>query len=237
MTKEDQILAKLDALTAEVAEAKKAIRPYQDFKETMEPIMNAAVLDCITKLDSVGGRINSEDLSALVSESLASASNLTAGLKMLNAGMDLKETAGPIITQVFHDTVQGLDHVSHKFDMGNVTELVQQSLLNMGNLTEGLKLLGAAMDLKETAGDIPRIMVEDLTVKLEDFRAKGGFDGLANLTTILEKMAIGMGQVDLSKAKPITGMFGMLGALKRKDVQEGLGVAIELAGALSAVKK
>ena len=33
------------------------------------------------------------------------------------------------------------------------------------------------------------------------------------------------------------GLFGMLGALKRKDVQEGLGVAIELAGALSAVKK
>ena len=237
MTKEDQILAKLDALTEEVAEAKKAIRPYQDFKETVEPIVHAAVLDCVTKLDSVGGRINSEDLSDLVTESLSSASNLTKGLKMLNGALELKETAAPIIDQVFQDTVETLDSVSHKFDMADVGDLLRHTMLNVGNLTEGLKLLGAAMDLKDTAGDIPRIMVEDLTEKLEDFRQKGGFEGLANLSTVAEKMAIGLGQVDLSKAKPITGMFGMLGALKRKDVQEGLGVAIELAGALSAVKK
>ena len=199
--------------------------------------MHAAVLDCVTKLDSVGGRINSEDLSDLVTESLSSAANLTTGLRMLNGALELKDTVAPIIDQVFQDTVETLDSVSHRFDMSNVSDLLRQSLLNMGNLTEGLKILGAAMDLKETAGDIPRIMVEDLTEKLEDFRQKGGFEGLANLSTIMEKMAIGMGQVDLAQAKPITGLFGMLGALKRKDVQEGLGVAIELAGALSAVKK
>ncbi|MDX2470944.1 MAG: DUF1641 domain-containing protein [SAR324 cluster bacterium] len=237
MTKEDQILAKLEALTVEVAEAKKAIRPYQDFKETMEPIINAAVLDCITKLDSVGGRINSEDLSELATESLASAGNLTEGLRMLNGAMEFKKTAAPIVDQAFQDVVAGLDTVKHRFDMGEVQELVHQSLLNIGNFTELLKVLGAAMDLKDTAADFPRVMIDDLTEKLEDFRVKGGFDGIANLTTILEKMAIGMGQVDLSKAKPISGLFGMLGALKRPDVQQGLGVAIELAGALAAVKK
>ncbi len=237
MTKEDQILAKLDALTLEVAEAKKAIRPYQDFKETMEPIINAAVLDCINKLDSVGGRINSEDLSDLVTESLASASNLTEGLRMLNGAMELKKTAAPIVDQAFHDIVASLDTVKHRFDMGDVQELLHQSLLNIGNFTEALRLMGAAMDFKETIADFPRVMFEDQMVRLEEFRVAGGFDGIANLMTIMEKMAIGLGQVDLDKAKPITGMFGMLGALKRKDVQEGLGVAIELAGALSAVKK
>jgi uncharacterized protein YjgD (DUF1641 family) len=46
-----------------------------------------------------------------------------------------------------------------------------------------------------------------------------------------------MKALDLADAKPITGIWGMMSALKRKEVQEGLGVLIELSTVAAALKQ
>ncbi len=52
---------------------------------------------------------------------------------------------------------------------------------------------------------------------------------------LLEKAADLPSQVDLAGAKPV-GMWGMLGALARPEVKEGMGVALELTSSLARLK-
>ncbi len=237
MTNEEKILAKLDQLAQEIQEVKQAARPYVDLKETLEPIINAAVSATIAKLDELGGNVSAESLGDLVTTTLVSSGNLAEALKALNAAMDLKHTLEPVGKQAYDMAVASLDQVSHRFDLSDVGKLLRQSLLNMGNLAEGLKMLSAVMDLKETMGPIPKIVYDEAVAKLEDFRQQGGFEGLEKLAHLGQALAIGMAKVDLEHAKPISGVFGMMSALKRPEVQYGLGVSMELAAALGSLKK
>ncbi|MEN8198942.1 MAG: DUF1641 domain-containing protein [Thermodesulfobacteriota bacterium] len=46
-----------------------------------------------------------------------------------------------------------------------------------------------------------------------------------------------MQEVDFQEVEPVRGIFGMMGAMKRPEVQEGLGVLIELSTVMSALKQ
>lgn len=231
-TKEDLILAKLEALTEEVRELKRAREPLLDLQETLEPILKQVVSEVIERLENMGGRLTMEDIDQLITTSLANTKNLNEGIKLLSSMMELKETAEPILKQGVGEAIQFLDSVTHSFDTEDLGNLTRQALLNIGNLGEAMQILSAAMEMKRTVGEIPKLMVDELIEKLEDFRQRGGFVGLEKLAAFGERFACGMAQVDLDKTQPITGIFGMLGALKRPEVQRGLGVAMELAAAL-----
>jgi len=63
---------------------------------------------------------------------------------------------------------------------------------------------------------------------------------LQKLTTpeafeMLDKAADLPSQVDVKDSKPV-GMWGMLGALSRPEVKEGMGVAMELTAGLARLK-
>ena len=46
-----------------------------------------------------------------------------------------------------------------------------------------------------------------------------------------------MQQVDFEKIEPIRGIWGMMSAMKRPEVQEGLGILVELSTVITALKK
>ena len=107
----------------------------------------------------------------------------------------------------------------------------------MGNMAEMMKQLNSFMDLKRDVAQLSGPVVDDIIERLDGFKKRGLFDDFAQMMDIGEQVSIKMKQIDLSKTKPITGIFGMISALKRPEVQEGLGVLIELSTIASALKQ
>ena len=52
-----------------------------------------------------------------------------------------------------------------------------------------------------------------------------------------ERVSARVKAINLDEVKPVTGIFGMLSALKRPEVQEGLGILLELAAVMSVLKQ
>ena len=237
MSNEEKILARLDELAADVADFKRAARPYTDLKEDLTPIITQIVTETISKLGGVEHRVDISEVADLIGTTLASSANLKAGVSTLNGLMDLKKDIEPMAKGMMNDCITSLDSVSHGFSTEALGELMKQTVLNLGNLAEGLKTISALMDLKDTAGDFSQQIFNDMIEQLDDLKKRGVLDGLAEMKGMGERLAIKMGELDLSKAKPVTGVFGMMGALKRPEVQEGMGVMLEMASVLSALKK
>ena len=73
--------------------------------------------------------------------------------------------------------------------------------------------------------------------RLESLKQKGVFSAFEQVLDVTERMGTRLQSVDLARAKPIRGLFGMMAALKRPVVQEGLGVLVELATVMTALKE
>jgi uncharacterized protein YjgD (DUF1641 family) len=77
----------------------------------------------------------------------------------------------------------------------------------------------------------------DFVEKLEFLKQKGLFTFLDKLVVILERVGLKMNEIDLEKAKPIKGIWGLLSAVRKTEVQESLGILVELATVVSAIKE
>lgn len=234
MTQEEKILARLDELTEALHETRRAARPFQDLKADMEPIIRQVLEEAIHKLGT-HYTVSIEDVGHLVGQTLSSSANLAEGLKTLNGLIDLKKDLEPVSKLVFGEAILALDKATHGFNGQDLAHLTQMAILNMGNMAEMMKMLGSVMELKHISDDLAKQALESAIEKLEELKKKGVLDGMVKLGEMGQKMAAKAATLDLSQVKPVTGLFGMLGALKKPEVQKGLGVALELAGLLGAL--
>ncbi|OGG93920.1 MAG: hypothetical protein A2527_09970, partial [Candidatus Lambdaproteobacteria bacterium RIFOXYD2_FULL_50_16] len=219
MNNEELILQRLEELTEAVREAKAAVRPMTDLKNDLEPVVRQIFNETIDKLSRMTAHTDPAEIGELLGTTLSSAGNLAEGLRTLNGLIELKKDLEPISKGMFQEAVSALDMVSHGFSIDDLTHLLHQTVLSLGNLAEGLKTINAIMELKETITGLSQPAFADLIDKLEDLKSRGVLDGIAKLAQMGEKMAVAASHLDLSKAKPVTGMFGMLGALKDPKVQ------------------
>lgn len=237
MTNEEKILERLDALTEEVRQAKQAIRPYVELKQEMEPLVNNMIINSIHKLGGLDKRFSLEDIADLIGELLVSSKSLTEALRGLNRFMELKEDFGPYSKEIFKELVTQLETTLHGFDAQNLQHLLQQFIVNMGNLAEGLKLLGSAMEMRKDAGELSKLAFNDAVGKLENLQQRGVFDSFEHVLDVTERLGKKMKEADFDNAPPVKGIFGMVSAMKRPEVQEGLGVLIELSTVMTALKE
>jgi hypothetical protein len=236
MTNEEKILARLDELTEEVREAKRAIRPYMELKQELEPLIHSMVHETTARLSGLDKNVDLEEVGDMVGQSLASSKNITDALKTLNSIMDFKRDVQPYAKEIFNETTLRLQTALQGFEGENLQELIRQFIVNMGNIAEVMKTLSSMMDMKRDVELLSGPIVDDLIERLEGFKQRGLFDDFQRMLDIGEQVSLKMKQVDLAGAKPITGIFGMISALKRREVQEGLGVLIELSTVASALK-
>ncbi len=236
MTNEEKILARLDELTEEVREAKRAVRPYIELKQELEPLIHSMLHETTTRLSGLDKNVDIEEVGEMVGQSLASSANITDALKTLNSIMELKRDIQPYTKDMFHETILRLQTALQGFEGENLQELIRQFIVNMGNLAEMMKMLSSLMDMKQDVEMLSGPIVNDVIERLESFKQRGLFDDFQRMLDIGEQVSIKMKQTDLTKAKPITGIFGMISALKRQEVQEGLGVLIELSTVASVFK-
>jgi hypothetical protein len=237
MTNEEKILAKLDELSLEIREAKRAIVPYVELKKEMEPIFNDFLQDVIGKLGGLDRKFSVEDIGNLVGQLLVSSHNLTEALKTLNSMIELKQDIAPYTREMFQSYVGFLHETFHGLNGGDARELIKQSVANIGNVGESLKLLNSVLEFKKDIGSLGLSVFNDLVERLETLKQRGLFVTFEKLVGLLERMGLKFNEMDLNQAKPIRGIFGMLSVLRRPEVQEGLGILVELSTVVSAVKE
>jgi len=237
MTNEEKILEKLEELTREVQEAKRAVRPYVELKQDLEPLINDMVISSIGKLSGLDRRFNLEDIADMLGQLLISSKNLTEALKTLNQFMEFKKDFAPYSKEVFNELTEQLHTSLHGFEPGNLQELIRQFIVNMGNMAEGLKILGSLMDMKKDAGTLSKLAFNDSIERLEHLKQRGTFEAFKQVLGMTERVGSRMQQVDFEKIEPIRGIWGMMSAMKRPEVQEGLGILVELSTVMTALKQ
>ncbi len=236
MTNEEKILARLEELTEEVREAKKAIRPYVELKQEMEPLVNDMIVSAIHKLSGLDRRFELEDVADMIGQLLISSKHLTEALQSLNRFMEFKKEFEPYSKEMFKELTAQMETALHGFNPQDLQELVRQFIGNMGNIAEGLKMIGSVMEMRQDASALSKQAFNDVVMRLENLKQRGIFDAAEYLLLLTEQFGTGLKNIDLQEAKPITGIFGMMSAMRRPEVQEGLGVLVELSTAMSALK-
>lgn len=236
MTNEEKILERLEELTSEVREAKKAIKPYVELKQEMEPLINDMVISSISKLSGLDRRFDLEDVGDMIGHLLISSKNLTEAMKSLNKFMEFKKDFEPYSKEIFKELTEQLETTLHGFDPSDLKELLRQFVVNMGNLAEGLKMISSVMDMKKDASTLSKLAFNDAVERLEDFKQRGVFEAFEQVLCITEQVGSKMQEVDFQQVKPIRGVFGMMSAMKRPEVQEGLGILVELSTVMTALK-
>jgi hypothetical protein len=237
MTNEEKILAHLEALTEELRETKRAIRPYLELKQEMEPLIHDMVLSAISRLGGLDKRFNVEALGEMLGQLLVSANSIAEGLRMLNRFMEFKKDFEPFSKDIFQETVVFLQETSKGFDPQALGQLLKEFINNIGNMAETLRMLGSLMELKRDASTLSKLAFDELVGRLESLKQKGMFSAFEQVLDVTERMGTRLQSVDLSQAQPVRGVFGMMAALRRPEVQEGLGVLVELATVMTALKE
>ncbi len=236
MTNEEKILARLDELTLEVREAKQAIRPYVELKKEMEPLINDMVISTIGKMSGLDRRFALEDVGEMVGKTLVSSQNISEALNSLNKFMEFKKDFEPLSKEIFKELVEQLQGTLQGFEPENLQDLLKQFIANMGNLADGLKMLGSIMEMKKDADGLSKLAFNDVVERLECLKQRGVFEAFEQVLTVTERVGAKMQQVDFQQIEPIRGVFGMMAAMRRPEVQEGLGVLIELSTVMTALK-
>jgi hypothetical protein len=237
MTNEEKILARLDELTEEVREAKRAVRPYAELKQELEPLIHSIVREATDRLSGLDKRVDLEEVGDMIGQSLASSRNIADAVKTLDSIMEFKRDAAPYAKDMFHELTLQLQTALHGFEGENLRELIRQFIVNMGNMAELMKMLSSLMDMKRDAAHLSGPVFNDIVERLDSLKHRGLFDDFERMLAIGERVSAKMKAIDLNNAKPVTGIFGMMSALKRKEVQEGLGVLIELSTVAAALKQ
>ena len=223
MNFEEQILKKLDHLTQEVAQLKAAVAQAST-GTSGAPGASALVLP--------------EAPHPALTEQLAlSGENLAKWLKSLDRLMELKEDLMPLGRPMMEEAIAALDQATHGFDVAAFKELVRQFVQNLSSLSEALRMLGGLMELKNDASPILKDAFEELVGRLAALKEAGFFASMNKLLWMMERVGQELLVTDLSEAKPVKGVSGLYFALRKKEVQEGLGVLMHILGVLSVLKK
>lgn len=195
------------------------------------------VISAIGKLSGLDRRFDLEDVGDMIEQLLISSKNMTEALKALNKIIEFKKDFEPYSKDLFKELTEQLQKSLHGFDPGNLQELIRQFVVNMGNMAEGLKMLGSLMDMKNDASTLSKLAFNDSIERLELFKKRGTFEALEQVLSMTELVGNRMQQVDLEKSEPIRGIWGMMSAMKRPEVQEGLGILVELSTVMTALKR
>jgi uncharacterized protein YjgD (DUF1641 family) len=215
MTTESMILERLDRLEAEVAPLAASARGLAELREELAPRVNEAVQKLIVELADVEGDFQLEDLVYLMKKLMRNIRNLTFVLDQTKNLIDFALTAEPLLKSSVPQLIARLDELERL----GVLRLLAAGM-------EVLKRVAAAYtpeELAQTAEGMVR-----LAAILKKAAAPPALD-------LLERAAELPARVDLAAARPV-GPFGLLGALGRPEVRDGLGVLLELTKGLGALK-
>ncbi|MEJ2157055.1 MAG: DUF1641 domain-containing protein [Desulfobacteraceae bacterium] len=215
MTQDAALTERLDRLEMQIAPLVQSAKAISELRDELAPRVNEAVHALIVALADVEPDFQIEDLVHLIKNVMRNVRNLNFTLDQLKNIIDFAVIAEPVLKTT-------VPQIIHYFD-----DLEQKGVF---------RLLSTGLEILKTIGT---------KYSVEELQQIG--DGLVQLTGCLQKLtapeAIAMldkaaalpSQVDVKQAKPV-GLWGMVSALSRPEVKEGMGVAMEFTAGLARLK-
>ena len=142
-----------------------------------------------------------------------------------NSVKELKEQLTPRVNEAVQALIVELADVEADFQLEDLTFFIKKLMRNVKNFTFLLEQLKNLIDFAQAVEPLLKTTVPHVISAFDELEQKG----LLGLVTKVP------GKVDLSQAQEV-GIFGMLQALREKEIRQGLGVLLELTRGLSAVK-
>jgi len=215
MTTEEMILDRLDRLDSQIAPLAASAKALGELREELAPRVNEAVQALIVELADVEADFQLEDLLFLIKKMMRNVRNLDFALEQMKNLIDFALTAEPLLKSSVPQVITFLD------------DLEQRGVLRLlGTGMEVLKKVGAsysAEELQQTSDGMVR-----LAGILKKLTAPEALD-------LLERSAELPSRGNLAGARAI-GPWGMLRGMGDPQVQQGLGVLLELTKGLAVLK-
>jgi len=215
MTTEQMILDRLDRLESQIAPLTASAKALDELREELAPRVNEAVQALIVELADVEADFQLEDLLFLLKKMMRNTRNLNFVLDQMKNLIDFALTAEPLLKSSVPQVISYLD------------DLEQRGVLRLlGTGMEVLKKVGASYsteELQQTADGVVRLA--GILKKLTAPAALDLIDSAADLPT----------RVNVSGAQAV-GPWGMLRSMGDPQVQQGLGVLLELTRGLAVLK-
>ena len=142
-----------------------------------------------------------------------------------NSVKELKEQLTPRVNEAVQALIVELADVEADFQLEDLTFFIKKLMRNVKNFTFLLEQLKNLIDFAQAVEPLLKTTVPHVISAFDELEQKG----LLGLVTKFPA------KVDLSQAQEV-GLFGMLQALRDKEIRQGLGVLLELTRGLSAVK-
>ncbi len=216
MTDDMALAERLDRLEAQIAPLTQSAKAVSELRDELVPRVNEAVQALIVELADLEPDFQIEDLVYLLKNAMRNVKNLNFTLDQLKNVIDFAVIAEPVMKTTVPQIIQYFD------------DLEQQGVFNLFSTgLDVLRKIGTTYTPDQLA------QISDGLVRLV---------GVAHKLTrpealdMLEKAAELPSEMDVSGAKPV-GMWGMMGALSRPEIKEGMGVALELTSSLARLKE
>jgi uncharacterized protein YjgD (DUF1641 family) len=215
MTQETALAERLDRIEAQITPLVQSAKALNELRDELAPRVSEGVQALIVALADVEPDFQLEDFVYLLKNIMRNVKNLNFTLDQLKNLIDFVVIAEPVLKTTVPQIVQYFD------------DMEQKGVFH---------LLSTGLDILKKIGS---------TYSPEELQQIG--DGIVQLTgclqklvspqamAMLEKAADMPAQVDVKDAEPI-GFWGMLKALSRPEVKEGMGVAMEFTAGLARLK-
>lgn len=216
MTNDELILERLERLEQQIQPLEGFARSAGELREELAPRVNEAVQALIVELADVEADFRMEDLVFLIKKAMRNTKNFSFLLDQMKNLIDFALTAEPLLKNSIPQLISYVD------------QLEQQGVFRLMTAgTEILKKIGSRYsieDLRQIGDGLVQLF--DVLRKLTAPAALDLLNGAADLPA----------RMNLTRARPV-GVFGLLGAMGDPDIQQGLGVLLELTKGLAGLKK
>jgi uncharacterized protein YjgD (DUF1641 family) len=215
MTRENELIERMDRIEAQLAPLGQSAKAVKELRDELAPRVNEAVQAMIVALADVQPDFQMEDLGHLVKNAMRNVKNLNFTLDQLKNLIDFLVIAEPVMKTTVPQIILYLDELEQK-GVFRILNLGLDVLKRIGSTYSPEQLQQIGDGLVRMVGVLHKMMVPESL-------------------DLMEKAAAVPGSVDLSDAKPV-GMWGMMGALSDPKLKEGVGVALALTRGLAELK-
>jgi uncharacterized protein YjgD (DUF1641 family) len=215
MNNEELILERLERIEIQLAPLSQNAKSKKELKDDLMPMSNQAVQLMIKELEEVESAFQLEDLLSLVKRVLRSVNNITYLLGQMENIIDFVNTLEPLLKSAVPQMINYLDDLERK----GIFRIIQATLDLRAKFAQSF-----SPEEIDRVGD-SLISLLKLTEKMADPQS----------LNFLEKIAEVPSQIDLTKSKKV-GPFGLLRACSSEEVQQGLGVLMELTKGIGKIK-
>ena len=215
MTNEEMIVQRLENLESQIQPLTALARSAGELREELAPRVNEAVHALITELADVEADFQMDDLVYLIKKIMRNIHNFNFAMDQFKNMVDFILTAEPLMKTTVPQLISYVDHL----EQNGVFRLMTVGI-------EVLKKIGSSYSF-------------------EEMRQIG--DGLVSLIGVLNKLTSPAAlefldkaaeipeRVDVRQSRP-AGLLTLMSAMSDKEIQQGLGVLLELTRGLAVLK-